>query len=91
MIDINEAKKKLIDLGYSDLYVWQDSPGTYYDWHTHSEDEVRYILEGSMVIGTKDKVHHLKAGDILEVPAGTKHWAKTEEGVKYLCGSKRHI
>jgi cupin superfamily acireductone dioxygenase involved in methionine salvage len=42
MIDIN-----LIDLGYSDLYVWQDSSGTYYDWHTHSEDEVRYILEGS--------------------------------------------
>jgi quercetin dioxygenase-like cupin family protein len=91
MIDINEAKKKLIDLGYSDLYVWQDSPGTYYDWHTHSEDEVRYILEGSIVIGTKDKVYYLKAGDILEVPAGTKHWAKTEEGVKYLCGSKRRI
>lgn len=83
-----EAKKKLKDLGYSRIYLWEDPPGTYYSWHTHSEDEVRLVLEGEITIGTEEGVYNLKEGDLLEVKAGTKHWARTEKGVKYLCGSK---
>lgn len=88
MTDIEKAKEKLKSLGYKDIYLWQDPPGTFYDWHTHSEDEIRYIIEGEITIGTEEGIYHLKAGDFLEVKAGTKHWAKTEIGVKYLCGSK---
>jgi len=86
---LQEARRKLKELGYSNMYLWEDPPGTYYGWHTHQEDEARFILEGSITIGTEEGVYHLKAGDILEVPAGTRHWAKTEEGVKYLCASKK--
>lgn len=84
-----EAKKRLTALGYSGIYLWEDEPGTYYPWHMHSEDEARLVLEGEITIGTEREVYHLKAGDILEIKAGTLHWAKTEKGVKYLCGSRR--
>lgn len=88
MIDEKEARQKLENMGYRNIYRWCDPPGTYYDWHAHSEDEVRFVIFGEITIGTEGKVHHLKEGDILEVPAGTKHWAKTERGVCYICGSR---
>ncbi|MFN4320246.1 MAG: cupin domain-containing protein, partial [Aquificaceae bacterium] len=70
MMDVERAKEKLRAIGYEDIYLWQDPPGTYYDWHTHPKDEVRYILEGEITIGTQKEIYHLKAGDLLEVKAG---------------------
>jgi 1,2-dihydroxy-3-keto-5-methylthiopentene dioxygenase len=48
------------------------------DEHTHSEDEVRFFVEGSGMFS----VHHegrvfafvCEKGDLLAVPAGTRHW-----------------
>ncbi|MEJ5338074.1 MAG: cupin domain-containing protein [Aquificaceae bacterium] len=88
-MDIKTAEERLRNMGYEGFYVWYDPPGTFYDWHTHPEDEVRYVLEGEITIGTEEGVYHLKAGDLLEVKAGTRHWAKTERGVRYLCGSRK--
>ncbi|MCW3481671.1 hypothetical protein OL229_19220 [Neisseriaceae bacterium JH1-16] len=48
------------------------------DEHTHSEDEVRFFVEGSgafyLHIGTQ--VHQVicERGDLLKVPANTRHW-----------------
>jgi 1,2-dihydroxy-3-keto-5-methylthiopentene dioxygenase len=55
--------------------------------HTHTEDEVRFILQGSGVfhINPGDRpvfgieVH---AGDLISVPRGTRHWFD-------LCGDRR--
>lgn len=55
--------------------------------HTHTEDEVRFILQGSGVfhINPGDRpvfgieVH---AGDLISVPLGTRHWFD-------LCGDRR--
>lgn len=55
--------------------------------HTHTEDEVRFILQGSGVfhINPGDRpvfgieVH---AGDLISVPMGTQHWFD-------LCGDRR--
>ncbi|MCX8164478.1 MAG: cupin domain-containing protein [Aquificaceae bacterium] len=85
---VEEAKKRLEGLGYSGIYLWQDPPGTFYDWHAHPEDEIRLVLEGEITIGTEEGIYKLTSGDLLEVRAGTRHWARTEKGVKYLCGSK---
>jgi len=75
--------------GYTNLYVWSDFPGTFYDWHTHPFDEVRWVIEGEITIGTEGETFHLKPGDKLRVPAGTRHWAKVgKEGVSYVCGTK---
>lgn len=48
------------------------------DEHTHAEDEVRFFVAGSGVFYLRfdGKVHALlcEAGDLLSVPAGTRHW-----------------
>ncbi|RMH80613.1 MAG: cupin domain-containing protein [Acidobacteria bacterium] len=88
---LEEYKEKLRKMGYEGFYPWEDPPGTYYGWHTHTEDEVRLVLEGFITIGTEEGTYTLGPGDLLEVKAGTRHWAKTETGVKYLCASKRSV
>ena len=46
--------------------------------HTHSEDEVRFFVEGSglfcLHIGSEVLQVLCEANDFLRVPAGTKHW-----------------
>jgi 1,2-dihydroxy-3-keto-5-methylthiopentene dioxygenase len=46
--------------------------------HTHSEDEVRFILAGRGIFflnsGEKVVSVEVHAGDLLRVPAGTTHW-----------------
>lgn len=46
--------------------------------HTHAEDEVRFFVSGSGIfyLHLADHVHavHCVAGDLISVPADTKHW-----------------
>jgi 1,2-dihydroxy-3-keto-5-methylthiopentene dioxygenase len=46
--------------------------------HTHDEDEVRFFVEGAGVfyLRSAGKVHvtRCERGDLLSVPAGTRHW-----------------
>lgn len=48
--------------------------------HHHREDEVRFIVDGHGIFaikGPKDGVYfdvELEAGDLISVPAGTRHW-----------------
>jgi len=88
LTDINQIKEILEKEGYVDIHTWCDSPGTFYNWHTHSYNEVRWVYEGSIVIGYEDGEIELKPGDRMEIVAGTKHWAKTDEGVCYICASR---
>lgn len=48
------------------------------DEHTHSEDEVRFFVEGAgaFYLHLDGKVHQIvcERNDLLSVPAGTKHW-----------------
>jgi 1,2-dihydroxy-3-keto-5-methylthiopentene dioxygenase len=55
--------------------------------HTHTEDEVRFILQGSGVfhINPGDRpvfAIEVHAGDLISVPLGTRHWFD-------LCGDRR--
>jgi 1,2-dihydroxy-3-keto-5-methylthiopentene dioxygenase len=49
--------------------------------HTHSEDEVRFFVEGKglFCLHLGDEVLQVlcEAGDLINVPAGTKHWFDT--------------
>ncbi len=86
--DVEQIKNTLKKEGYSDIFTWCDGAGSFYDWHTHPYREVRWVYEGEIVIGTEEGEIVLKAGDRLDLPPKTKHWAKTEKGVCYVCGSK---
>jgi 1,2-dihydroxy-3-keto-5-methylthiopentene dioxygenase len=48
------------------------------DEHTHDEDEVRFFVEGRgcFYLHLGDRVYAVacEAGDLLSVPAGTRHW-----------------
>jgi 1,2-dihydroxy-3-keto-5-methylthiopentene dioxygenase len=55
--------------------------------HTHTEDEVRFTLQGRGVFHINPVEHpvfaiEVHAGDLISVPAGTRHWFD-------LCGDRR--
>ena len=54
------------------------APGVSFPEHTHPGEEIIYVLEGSLEyeVGGKSPVT-LKAGDVLFIPAGTVHAAKS--------------
>jgi len=87
-LDINKTIKNLEKNGYTNIFIWSDEKGTYYDWHNHPYEEIRIMIKGEMIINTKNKTYHLKAGDTLKVPAGEIHNAEILEDCEYICGSK---
>lgn len=80
-------KKILEEKGYR-VYTWEDPPGTYYPVHTHPDREVRWVVKGEVTIGAEGREITLREGDMIELEPETPHWAKTEKGVRYVCGSK---
>ena len=87
-MNANEIIKEFEKKGYKNIFVWSDSKGTYYDWHTHPYNEIRYMLKGKMIINTKDKSIELNPGDIAEVKAGEAHEAYVLEDCEYICATK---
>ncbi len=88
-VDERECLSRLRQEGY-DVYVWEDPPLAYYPEHVHPQDEVRWVVRGSITIGFPDGTAcELRPGDRLDVPAGTVHWARIgPAGVRYVCGSR---
>lgn len=56
-------------------YQWSNGPHDRYSAHTHAYDKVIYILRGSITFGLPELGQQLtlKAGDRLDLPAGTVH------------------
>lgn len=49
-------------------------------WHNHpDEDEVFFIVKGSLLIKFRDKDVHLKEGELYVVPKGADHFPVAEE------------
>ncbi len=48
------------------------------DEHTHTEDEIRFFVHGggNFILHLNSEVYDVRceAGDLISVPAGTKHW-----------------
>jgi len=56
-------------------YAWSNGPHDVYAAHSHSYDKVIYIVHGSITFGLSELGQQLKlkAGDRLDLPAGTVH------------------
>jgi len=87
-MDVNTLIDQLEKEGYKNIFIWSDTKGTYYDWHTHPYEEIRIMLKGSMKINTKNATVILKKGDMLKVPANEEHEALVLEECEYICASK---
>ncbi len=74
--------------GFFNIFTWTDSKNTKYPLHTHPHYEVRWIVEGELVIVEDGKEIVLKAGDRLETAPNTPHAAYTKIGAKYICASR---
>ena len=56
-------------------------------WHSHeNEDELFYVLEGTLIIKLRNKELILKSGDMTIIPKGVEHcpMTKNNEEVKVL-------
>lgn len=56
-------------------YSWSNGPHDVYSAHSHSYDKVIYVVQGTITFGLPELGHELtlKAGDRLDLPAGTVH------------------
>ena len=43
-------------------------------FHTHTFDQVLYITEGEGIVATEQEEIVVRAGDLVLIPAGEKHW-----------------
>jgi len=55
-------------------------------YHPAIEHE-QYVLAGDYEVGVGEKVHRVKEGDSLYIPAGTVHWYENrgKESAEFLC------
>lgn len=70
-------------------YAWSNGPHDTYAAHSHSYNKVIYVVQGSITFGSPElgKELTLKAGDRLDLPAGTVHNATVgAQGVVCLEG-----
>jgi quercetin dioxygenase-like cupin family protein len=58
-------------------YSWSNGPGDRYAPHTHDYEKVLYCVDGSInfVVEPGGRTVELRAGDRMELPAGTVHSA----------------
>ena len=49
-------------------------PGARAKPHTHSRDQLLYVVSGIGKVGTNDEEHTVAAGDLVHIPAGEPHW-----------------
>lgn len=80
----------MTDEGFSP-YAWSNGPHDVYAAHSHSYNKVIYVVQGSITFGLPElgKQLTLKAGDRLDLPAGTVHDATVgAQGVFCLEGHK---
>jgi quercetin dioxygenase-like cupin family protein len=56
-------------------YSWSNGPFDTYSAHSHSYNKVIYVVQGSITFGLPELGQQLslKAGDRLDLPAGTVH------------------
>jgi len=80
----------MVDEGLSP-YSWSNGPHDMYSAHTHGYNKVIYVVRGSITFGLPELGQDLtlKAGDRLDLPAGTVHDAVVgSQGIVCLEGHK---
>ena len=54
--------------------------------HTNKVEHEQYVLRGRAQVGIGGKVHDVRSGDVLYIPAGTPHYYQVKEApFEFLC------
>jgi mannose-6-phosphate isomerase-like protein (cupin superfamily) len=83
------SMQHLIDKGmskdfWSCLRHW--APGMRAKFHAHTSDQLIIVVEGMGTMATEKEAVTVKAGEIVFIPAGEKHWhgATQNAGIAYI-------
>lgn len=49
-------------------------------WHSHSDGQILYVIEGEGRVGTAERALTVGPGDLVIAPAGERHWHGAAEG-----------
>jgi quercetin dioxygenase-like cupin family protein len=62
-------------------------PGGGMPLHTNTVEHEQYVLSGQAEVKIGDQVHHVKAGDVLFIPAGVPHYYQNtgDDTFSFLC------
>jgi quercetin dioxygenase-like cupin family protein len=63
-------------------------PGGGMPLHTNTVEHEQYVLRGAARVRIGDEVHHVRAGDVVYIPAGVPHDYRADEGeepFEFLC------
>ena len=52
----------------------QFSPGARTKWHTHTSDQMLYVVSGIGQVGDRQTQRTISAGDFALIPSGEEHW-----------------
>ncbi|MEM2739431.1 MAG: cupin domain-containing protein [Candidatus Bathyarchaeia archaeon] len=55
-------------------------------WHTHSSDQILYIIDGVGIVADESMEYEVTPGSFILIPAGEKHWhgAKKDSRLTHL-------
>ncbi|MDO8572528.1 MAG: cupin domain-containing protein [bacterium] len=82
-------RRKLLDEGFENIYLWHDGPNAEYRDHSHVFTSAHIVLEGEMKVISEHTGRILKRGDRIDVIAGTVHSVKMgSEGCRYIVAEK---
>jgi len=88
-VDPADAIAILESEGCSAPRTWSNGPGDRYGRHDHPYHKVLFCLDGSIVFHLDDREVDLRAGDRLDLPAGTAHAATVgPDGCRCVEGSR---
>ena len=86
------AKKLLAEEGWTDIFVQEDDPHTFYPPHTHEVDAAHIVIKGSMILTMGKEARIVKEGQRVDVPAFAVHSAKVgSDGCTYVIGRRTQI
>jgi quercetin dioxygenase-like cupin family protein len=49
-------------------------PGVRNHFHTHTHDQILYVVKGRGIVATEEDEQLVNVGDIVMIPAGESHW-----------------
>ena len=101
--ELNALISKLREEGLEPT-VLSEHPGKHYPTHSHPESQVRWMISGTLRVGTRITETegqpvppdmqwvelNLERGDRLEMPADTEHWIQLgPQGATYLIANRK--
>lgn len=71
-------------------YRMVDPPCTYYHTESKPTHEVRWVIQGRVMVGLDEGEVVLDSGDRIDLPPGTPHWMRilSDDGAVYLIASR---